>query len=123
MLTKKGYSLIMWTTTFAAVLAALVLVQVPFRRALETKLKATADYAIWSKWGDTPQRYAHDDNTRSRSKASQSNVSESLMSHDGTTKTYMATTEPSTEKGVYSGTSDGQEVRLKVFDLNQFNLD
>lgn len=61
MLSRKGYSLVMWTVIFSLVIVALSFFQAPLRRTLQGKLMRTADHLIWGMWGNEPQDYEGED--------------------------------------------------------------
>lgn len=125
LLTRKGYSLIMWTVTFAALLAALALIRAPLNRALRAKADAISDYVFWKQWGSDPKQYWRDENTQTKARGLRQQKS-ALIEHKsgiiekqspGPADNY------SIDKSVTSQSADDSEVLLKTFDLNQFDLE
>lgn len=108
----------MWTTTFALIMAALVLIQVPLRREIQTKVRATADYCLWGLWSDTPQRFLRDENSKEKSTATQQQTEERLALHGGMQKVYRDAS--SVDFGISAGVDRGSEAYFKTLDLNQF---
>jgi hypothetical protein len=118
MLTNKGYSLIIWTATFAIIIAGLMFIQVPLKRGIQSKVRATADYVLWGLWGNTPEQFWRDENSKEKSNATQQQTEERLSLHSGMSKVYRDVL--SENKGISAGVDKGSEVLLKTFDLNQF---
>jgi len=104
-----------WTVVFVAVLAAAIFIRMPFKRALQRKINATADYMFWTKWGDSPQQYKGETTSAVKTRTRQS-VSTTQSERDS----YINSNADSTvsEDSASSGVEEGAQPALKTFDLN-----
>ncbi len=112
---KNGYSLVTWAVTFAVVLAAIVFIRMPLKRALQTRVMATTDYMFWTRWGNSTRQYKGETNTFVKTQASQDvNTTQSERNK------YITTTASSVnrEDTVSSGVEEGAQPALKTIDLN-----
>ncbi len=55
---RRGYSLVMWSITFGALIAALFFIRPFVERALRVKIYATTDHFLWGSWGPD-QKYEY----------------------------------------------------------------
>lgn len=123
--TNKAYSLVMWTATFTALLAAVALIQVPLKRALRPKVRATADYVLWTSWSNDAKLEPTEKTSRAKSISAgyqHSFVNEKHADADFPNSTggilrYGAINQRN-ETRVSSGVEEGSEVLLNEFDLN-----
>ncbi len=122
MLTKRGYNLIMWVTTFAALIAALAVIQVPFKRGVQTKIRAVTDYVFWTRVGDSTKQHMREKNARAFTHEQQTkNVGEVIGDHSGKYTYYdTAFSSASGNDNANYGTAKGSEAILEVLeeDLN-----
>jgi len=61
----------MWVGLFAAMVAAVIFIRTTLRRGLQDKIDKSADYLIWTAWGDDRDQYKGDENTFSKTTATQ----------------------------------------------------
>lgn len=124
-LTRRGYSLIMWAATFAALLAALALIRVPLNRALRAKVDATSDYVFWKQWGSDPKQHWRDENTQSKARGLRRQKSALIEHKSGIIEKKDAgpADNYSVDKSITSQSAKDSEALLKTLDLNQFDLE
>lgn len=113
---RKAYSMALWAVTLAVVIAALAIIRVPFKRALESKVQATADYVFWLKWGNTPQEHGQDANSRAKMARERDVINEQIEESDGDIKVYTGVS--SHDTSAFSGVAEGSESLLDKYDLN-----
>lgn len=118
---RKAYSMALWAVTLAVVIAALAIIRVPLKRALESKVQATADYVFWLKWPidgkkDTPKEYGQDTNSRAKMARERDVINEQIEESDGDIKVYTGVS--SHDTSAFSGVAEGSEALLNKYDLN-----
>lgn len=106
MLRRKGYSLIMWTVVFAAAIGGLAIFQVPLKRALQTKIKGTANFVFWNQWAESPESYLRDTTTRTKSAGSQQQHQEQRETHAGKIDVYIDSSSRTNSTSVSVGKDD-----------------
>jgi hypothetical protein len=119
MLTNKGYNLIMWVITFAALIAALAVIQVPLKRGVQTKIRAVTDYVFWTRLDSATDQHMRETNSRASTYNEQNReVGEVIGDHTGTNTYYDKIS--SADNNLNYGTSKGSEAILDVLeeDLN-----
>lgn len=52
MLSRRGYSLTMWTVVFGVVISTLAIFLMPTKRAITSKVLRLSDHLLWGYWGD-----------------------------------------------------------------------
>lgn len=130
---NKGYNLIMWATTFVILLAVFSIIRMPFKRAIQTKVRQTSDYVLWTSWG-TPQNpvlpefEAPTDDT-SRAKSLSAQEQNTYINENNTGRTTVGGIEydadikygaqnSNHDYRVNSGVEDGSQVILNNFNLS-----
>jgi hypothetical protein len=111
MLQKRGYNLIMWVVVLAVISAALVFVQVPLKRALQYKARASADYFFWRQWGQEPRSFWRDETSRLTERVNQSKSETVLTSKSGESRYIIGDNTTSDQSSL--GTEKGAEERLQ----------
>ncbi len=111
----KGYSLAAWIAAFGVIVAAVLLVRVPIKNALQAKTVQVTDYMFWKKWGQDTQQYKGDDTSFIKS-----NTAQSSSTRQTERKGYIQNNLSSvtTEKTASSGVEEGSQPVLKAIDLN-----
>jgi hypothetical protein len=113
---RNGYSLVAWTATLAVVVAAVLFIRAPLKRALQTRMMATTDYMFWTRWGNSTQQYKGETNSYVKTQATQSFNTTQLERKD---KHISSVAESKVrEDTVSSGVEEGAQPALKTFDLN-----
>lgn len=119
---NKAYSLVAWVSVFTLLLAALLFIRMPFKRALQHKINSTADYMFWTKWGgtvgeknDAIRREAQEAASFSKTQASQNQQSRTVENRGDTS---YRTDSGITEDSISSGVEDGSQPVLRTFDIN-----
>ena len=120
MLNRKGYSLGMWAATFIVIIAALAVIQKPFKNILATKVWQVTDYVFWTSIEEEPDLFYEDiPNTRSIKTSSQKQDAIRFEDHKGEITNYLDPKDNQRKgKAVGSSVGKGSEVLLKTFDLN-----
>jgi len=115
----------MWVTTFSVLLAAFIFVQVPLKRAIRPKVRATADYMLWTSWGDDAALEPMEKTSRAKSTVEQQqhsfvNVKHTDDDFSGSTTGVVRYGMDSqrAETRISSGVEEGSEILLDEFDLN-----
>lgn len=119
---NKGYSLITWTAVFTVVVATILFIRLPFKRALQQKVTTTADYLLWTKWANTLEE-KNELIKREKEEAATFSKAEADQNCNTTTKERQAyinygVDSISTETSAFSSVEDGSQSILKTFDLN-----
>jgi hypothetical protein len=117
MFIRKAYSMALWTVTLAIIIGALAIIRVSFRRAVQHKVQATADYMFWTQWGDSKQQHSRDPNSASKITSSKDITNEKIEKLSGEVETYSKVS--ATDTGAFSGVAKGAEALLKTYDLNR----
>ena len=112
---SSGYSLVEWTIVFAVVVAGVMFIQIPLKRALQGKINTAADYMFWTKWRDDPRQYKGETTSFVKTRAQQG-ISARQAQRDG--RTDNDADSAVTENTVSSGVEEGAQPVLKTFDLN-----
>lgn len=117
---QKGQSLVMWTVTFGIVVAAMVFIRMPFKRGLQGKIMAAADYCFWSVWDKPVEQYKGDLTSFVKSKTAQD---QEMIVHEQKREQQQATIKnfinsSVQEDSAFTAVEDGAESYLKTFDLN-----
>jgi hypothetical protein len=104
-----------WTVVFTVVLAAVIFIRMPFKRALQRKMNATADYMFWTRWGDSPQQYKGETTSavKTQTKQGVSTVQSEKDSYINNNATSTVS-----EDSASVGVEEGSQPALKTFDLN-----
>ncbi len=126
MLVRKGYNLIMWTTTLALILAFMAFMQPILKRTLAGKIKQSSNYTLWQ-WigaGDCgaecdPQTALQEENTRVRTKSYQELDSAGHESREGIMKSLQNQTKA--DVSVSWSIEKGSEPYLNTIDGNIFS--
>ncbi len=90
-LARKGYSIVMWTSVIAVVIASAVILQERFTNALSEKAARTAEYVLWPSWGGKVDFSESDDydNSRQRSIWGEARKIVRYEDHAGRIKTHL----------------------------------
>lgn len=118
---NRGYSLAAWVAVFSVIVAAMLLVRVPIKKALQAKTIQVTDYMFWSKWKHDdgtrwqPQQYKGDDTSFVKTSSGQilntkQREREGYIHNDADAVT--------SENTATSGVEEGSQAVLKVIDLN-----
>lgn len=103
------------------IVAAVLLVRVPLNRALQSKVMAVADYAIWKKWSKDdgtrwqPDQRKGDDNSFVKTKSDQS-MNTAQLERKGYIKNNADS--ETNENSVSSNVEEGSQAVLKTVNLN-----
>lgn len=127
----RGYSLIAWTVTLTALLAAISLAQIPLKRAFQRKVAATTDYALWNYWGSTMPSEDEDDYDDSKQKTKRTRREKRSLSQNApgdligvkVTQKFDPAVNYQRQKTVSANVADGSESLLNNVNLNEFTLD
>ena len=111
----KGYSLAAWIAAFSVIVAAVLLVRVPIKNALQAKTVQVTDHMFWKKWGQEPQQYKGDDTSFVKTNTTQSSSTRQAERRGYINNDLNAVT---TEKTASSGVEEGSQSVLKTIDLN-----
>ena len=113
---NKGHSLTAWVVTFGVIVAAVLIVRVPIKNALQSKVMGATDYMLWKKYGQETQQYKGEDTSFVKT------ISEQKLSvTQSESKGYVSSTisSASKEDTASSGVEEGAEPVLKTIDLNE----
>lgn len=77
---ERGYSFVMWTATFAVVIAGIAICFVPVKRALTSQVMHTTDHAVWGLWANQSKDDVRQDGGRNWNQidAVKTNVSQDI---------------------------------------------
>ena len=116
-MSKKGHSLIMWTATFATVIVAVTIAGGFIKGALRNKIKGTAGYIFWAKWGQSPDQSSSPTSSTysAKSRNNQDSREEEVISRSGETKTYAESSSGSSSAS--ANVADGAQALLRTFNL------
>ncbi len=73
---RRGYSLVMWSITFGALIAALFFIRPFVERALRVKIYTTTDHFLWGVWPNQKYEYKGEKNVLSKSRSQTDQVME-----------------------------------------------
>jgi hypothetical protein len=113
---KRGYSLAAWIAAFSVIVAAVLLVRVPIKNALQAKTVQVTDYMLWKKWGQDTRQHKGDDTSFTKTINAQNlntrqTERKGLISNEANSVT--------TEKSASSGVEEGSQAVLKTINLNE----
>jgi len=119
----RGNTLTEWAVPFVAFLAVLTLLQVSYRRTLQGKIMGSADYFFWKAYGQDPQDYKGDINTRVKTMNTQYIDALSVQAKSGNMgiKASMAMhlKQSGNEQSASTGTDDYSRPMLRTMDVNK----
>jgi hypothetical protein len=98
------------------IIAAVLIVRVPIKNALQSKVMGTTDYMLWKKYDQETQQYKGEDTSFVKTSSEQK-----LSVTQSERKGYVSSTISSTSKEdtASSGVEEGAEPILKTIDLNE----
>jgi hypothetical protein len=109
----------MWVVTLGVVVMAAVFVRMPLKRALQGKVMRSADYLLWTSWGDEVDQYKGDENTYTKSISNQHQRTVVRDKRDKTVEFKADTPDKNKDQTVSASVEDGSEALLKTIDLNK----
>jgi len=111
----RGYSLAAWIAAFSVIVAAVLLVRVPIKNALQAKTVQVTDYMFWKKWGQDTKQYKGDDTGFIKTSTGQTSNTRQTERKGYIHNDADAVT---TEKSASSGVEEGSQSVLKTINLN-----
>ena len=112
----RGYSLAAWIAAFSVIVAAVLLVRVPIKNALQAKTVQVTDYMFWKKWGQDTMQHKGDDTSFTKTINTQ-NLNTRQTERKGLINNEVDSV--TSEKSASSGVEEGSQAVLKTINLNE----